>query len=154
MDIEKYDFESALEAGFKTLFDGAGLALRIADDIGEGELPDERLTLEIDTGGPISDEHLNSEHVYDNYGGTFTIEIYTPRVPNDQVQTNPVFKNRHRELVATARKTLEEIPQAVLDTNWPGALSPTKITPASTDRENDKDSQMTTLTYALQFRIA
>lgn len=154
MDIEKYDFESALEQGFKTLFDGAGLSLRIADDIGVGELPDERLTLEIDTGGPISDEHQNSEGVYDNYGGTFTIEIYTPRVPNDQVQTNSVFRNRHRELVSTVRKTLEEIDATILLANWPGALSPTKITPSGTDRENDKDSQMTTLTYALQFRIA
>ena len=154
MDIEKYDFESALEQGFKTLFDGAGLELRIADDIGQGELPDERMTLEIDTGGPISDEHKNAANEYDNYGGTFTVEIHTPRVPNDQVATAAGFKNRHRELVATARKTLEEIDAATLLANWPGALSPTKITPSGTDRENDKESQMTTLTYALQFRIA
>jgi len=33
-------------------------------------------------------------------------------------------------------------------------LSPTKITPTGTDRENDKDSRMTTLNYAMQFRIA
>ena len=84
MDIEKYDFESALEAGFKTLFDAAGLALRVADDIGQGELPDERITLEIDTGGPISDEHQNAQGIYDNYAGTIAVEIHTPRVPNDQ----------------------------------------------------------------------
>lgn len=154
MDIEKYDFESALEQGFKSLFDDAGLVLRIADDIGQGELPDECLKLEIDAGGPISDEHKNSENIYDNYGGTFTIEIQTPRVANDQTAANPLFRNRHRELVATARKTLEEIDAAVLSTNWPGALSPTKITPSGTDRENDAESQMTTLTYAMQFRIA
>jgi len=154
MDIEKYDFESALEQGFKTLFEGAGLALRIADDIGQGELPDERLTLEIDTGGPISDEHQNAAGEYDNYGGTFAVEINSPRVPNDQTAANPLFRNRHRELVATTRKTLEEIDAATLLTNWPGALSPTKITPSGTERENEKDSQMTTLTYAFQFRIA
>ena len=263
MDIEKYDFESALEAGFKTLFDAAGLALRVADDIGQGELPDERITLEIDTGGPISDEHQNAQGIYDNYAGTIAVEIHTPRVPNDQtaaaiqqidsdvytvygagtkdanglyvrngnsadgnpaytlydsdgttalynmwsllkgtwyisssdiddidgltneavyahttpsptpsesgwVSADPLdtaptvskataqtgFRSRHRELVATVRKTLEEIDAAALATNWPGALSPTKITPTSTDRENDQDSQMTTLNYLLQFRIA
>ena len=253
MDIEKYDFESALEQGFKTLFDGAGLSLRIPDDIGQGELPDECLTLEIDAGGPISDEHQNAAGEYDNYSGTFTVEINTPRVPNDQTAAVPIqqvaidayvvsgagtveanglyvsdglvsyqklgsdgsaeyiisrevisgtwvigrtsddavmyaqtsspqstppetgwvssygedpaptlsianaqsgFRNRHRELVATARKALEEIDAAALTANWPGALSPTKITPSGTDRENDKDSQSTTLSYALQFRIA
>jgi hypothetical protein len=154
MDIEKYDFESALEAGFKTLFDAAGLALRVADDIGQGELPDERITLEIDTGGPISDEHQNAQGIYDNYAGTIAVEIHTPRVPNDQTAASGNFRSRHRELVATVRKTLEEIDAASLATNWPGALSPTKITPTSTDRENDQDSQMTTLNYLLQFRIA
>ena len=153
MDILNYDFESALEAGFKTLFDAAGLALRVADDADEGELPDERITLEIDSGGPISDEHLNAERVYDNYAGTIAVEIHTPRVANDQTATSGNFRSRHRELVATVRKTLEEMPQSVLDANWPDALSPTKITPTGTDRENDKDSQMTTLNYAMQFRI-
>jgi hypothetical protein len=154
MDIINYDFESALEAGFKTLFDAAGLALRIADDIDEGELPDECITLEIDAGGPISDEHQNSAGIYDNYAGTIAVEIHTPRVPIDQVATSATFKNRHRELVATVRKTLEEIDATALSTNWSGALSPTKITPTGTDRENDKDSQKSTLNYAMQFRIA
>lgn len=154
MDTTNYDFESPLEAGFKTLFDAAGLALRVADDIDEGELPDERITLEIDAGGPISDEHLNSEGNYDNYAGTFTVEIHTPRVAGGQVATSGGFRSRHRELVATTRKALEEIDAATLLLHWPGALSPTKIKPQSTNRENDKESQMTTLTYELQFRIA
>ena len=70
MDLEKYDFESALEQGFKTLFDSNGLALRVADDVDEGELPDECIRLEINTGGPNSDEHLNAEGAYDNYTRT------------------------------------------------------------------------------------
>jgi uncharacterized protein YbaA (DUF1428 family) len=152
MDILNYDFESALEQGFKTLL--AETAARIADDVGEGELTDERVTVEVVAGAVISDEHQNAANIYDNYGGTLTVDIHSPRVPNDQVATGAGFKNRHRELVATVRKTLEEIDASVLSTNWPGALSPTKITPSGTDRENDKDSQMTTLTYSLQFRIA
>mgnify|MGYP003652734868 CR=1 FL=1 len=154
MNTTYYDFESALEAGFKTLFDAAGLALRVADDIGEGELPDECLMLEIDTGSPISNQHQNNDGIYDNYGGTFTVTIETPRVPGDQVATiGSGFKNRHRELVARSRKTLEEIDAGSLLANWPGALSPTKITPSGSERENDKDSQITTLSYAFQFRI-
>lgn len=154
MEILNYDFESGLEQGFKTLFESANLAARIADDIGEGELPDERITIEAEPGAVISDEHLNAEGNYNNYGGTITLEIHTPRVPNDQSPTDAGFKNRHRELVASVRKTLEEIDEATLATNWPDALSPTKIKPTGTTRENDKDSQMTTLTYELQFRIA
>ena len=257
MDTINYDFESALEAGFKTLFNAAGLALRVADDADEGELPDERITLEIDAGGPISDEHQNADGIYDNYAGTIAVEVQTPRVANDQTaaatiqqvttddytvsgagtieangtytitpgvglytkqsngytiikivsifpslvnweirndsgdslyateETDPAddiqaepsnafitvdgnapaptlskataqtgFRSRHRELVATVRKTLEEIDATALSTHWPDALSPTKITPSGTDRENDNDSQMTTLNYAIQFRIA
>ena len=153
MDTINYDFESALEAGFKTLFDAAGLALRVADDADEGELPDERITLEIDVGGVISDERQRDGGIYDNYAGTIAVEIQTPRVANDQTATSGNFRSRHRELVATTRKTLEEIDASALALHWPGALSPTKITPSGTDRENDKDSQMTTLNYAMQFRI-
>ena len=88
MNTTYYDFESGLEQGFKSLFAGADLELRIADDIGEGELPDECLRLEIDTGGPISDEHQNSAGIYDNYAGTFTVVIDTPRVSGDQTATS------------------------------------------------------------------
>ena len=154
MDLEKYDFESALEQGFKTLFDSNGLALRVADDVDEGELPDECIRLEINTGGPNSDEHLNAEGAYDNYTGTIDIEIKSKRVVNDEKSTYGAIRNRHNQLVAMVRKTLEEIDATVLSTNWPGALSPTKIKPTSTDRENDNLSKMTTLTYELQFRIA
>ena len=154
MDILNYDFESKLEQGFKTLFTAAGAVALIADDVGEGELPDERITLEVVAGAAMSDEHLNSEGIYDNYGGTLEVEIESPRVVNDQVQTGAGFKNRHRELVATVRKALEEIDAATLLEHWTDALSPTKIKPAGTDRENDKESQMTTLSYEMQFRIA
>ena len=153
MDILNYDFESALEQGFKTLFADMTATLRIADDLGEGELPDESIRLEVGSGAVISDEHQNGEGIYDNYAGTLDVVITSPRVSMGDVATDPRFKSRHRELVATARKTLEEIDEATLSTNWTDALSPTKIVPASTDRENDKDSQMTTLTYSLQFRI-
>jgi len=154
MNTTYYDFESGLEQGFKTLFAGADLTLRIADDIGEGELPDECLRLEIDAGGPTSDEHQNAAGIYDNYAGTFSVVIDTPRVSGDQTATSGSgFRNRHRELVARARKTLEEIDATILSTNWPGALSPTKITPSGTDRENDAKSMQTTLSYAFQFRI-
>ena len=154
MDILNYDFESALEQGFKTLFTTAGAVARIADDVGQGDIPDERILLEVVAGAVHSDEHQNAAGIYDNYAGTLEVVITSPRVVNDQVATTAGCKNRHRELVATVRKTLEEIDASVLSTNWPGALSPTKITPSGTDRENDKESQMTTLSYALQFRIA
>ena len=154
MDILKYDFESALEQGFKTLFATAGAVARIADDVGQGELSDESITLEVVSGAVHSDERQNNEGIYDNYAGTLEVVITSPRVVNDQVATTAGFKNRHRELVGTVRKTLEEIDASVLLTNWPDAIAPTKITPSGTDRENDKESQMTTLSYALQFRIA
>lgn len=153
MDILNYDFESKLEQGFKTLLTSVELAPRIADDVGQGELPDESIRLDVVAGAVISDEHQNAEGIYDNYGGTLEVVITSPRVSGDQVATIAGFKNRHRELVATVRKTIEEIDETVLSTNWPGALSPTKITPSGTDRDNDKESQMTTLSYALQFRI-
>ena len=154
MNTTYYDFESGLEQGFKSLFADADLTLRIADDIGEGELPDECLRLEIDTGGPISAEYQNAAGIYDNYAGTFTVVIDTPRVSGDQAATSGSgFRNRHRELVARTRKTLEEIDNDILLANWPGALSPTKITPSGTDRENDSKSMQTTLSYAFQFRI-
>lgn len=154
MDILNYDFESALEAGFKTLFDTVSSTLRIADDLDEGELSDERITLVVDAGAVISDEHQNAAGLYDNYGGTLTVEITSPRVSGDQVPTNSGFKSRHRELVATARQTLEEIDASALSTNWAGVLSPTKITPSGTTRENDNESQISILTYEIQFRIA
>ena len=65
----------------------------------------------------------------------------------------PQFTSRHTELVATARKAIEEIDAAVLATNWPGALSPTKIKPTGTERDNDAEHRVTKLSYDLQFRI-
>ena len=71
----------------------------------------------------------------------------TPTVTSSQ------FTSRHTELVATARKAIEEIDAAVLATNWPGALSPTKIKPTGTERDNDAEHRVTKLSYDLQFRI-
>ena len=85
MEFEKYDFEGALEQGFKALFDTEGLSLRVPDDMDEGELPDECITLEVNVGGPISDEHLNSEGVYDNYGGSFEVTVKSNRIAGDKV---------------------------------------------------------------------
>lgn len=154
MNTINYDFESALEQGFKTLFGAADLELRIADDIDEGDLPDECIRMEVDVGAPISDERKNSEGIYDNYAGVLSVTVDTPRVSSDQVQTSGSgFKNRHRELVARTRQTLEEIDETLLSTHWPDAISPTKITPSGTDRENDAKSQSSTLAYAFQFRI-
>ena len=154
MNILNYDFESALEQGFKTLFDASDVELRIADDLGQGELPDETVMLEIDVGGAISDERLNNAGEYDNYSGGLTLTIWTPRVSGDEVPTNAGFKSRHRELVATVRQLLEEIGASELSTYWSGALSPTKITPTGTERGNDEGKQQSILTYAMQFRIA
>lgn len=67
--------------------------------------------------------------------------------------TRYTFTSRHTELVATARKAIEEIDAAVLATNWPGALSPTKIKPTGTERDNDAEHRVTKLSYDLQFRI-
>lgn len=76
--------------------------------------------------------------------------------PNPTLTKQPAglqFKSRHAELVAIARKTMEEMDTAVLAANWPNALSPTKITPTGTERDNDAESRSTTLSYSLQFRI-
>jgi len=153
MDLEKYDFESALEQGFKSLFDANGLTLRIADDVDEGELPDECVRLEIDTGGPNSNEHLNAENVYDNYTGTIEVSIKSNRVSGDKKSTAQGIRTRHAQLVAMVRKSLEEIDNATIDEHWPNYHAPTKIKPTGTDRENDNLSKMTTLTYEIQFRI-
>jgi hypothetical protein len=63
------------------------------------------------------------------------------------------FTSRHAELVAIARKAIEEIDAAVLLANWSGALSPTKIKPTGTERDNDIEHRVTKLSYDLQFRI-
>lgn len=152
MDLEKYDFESALEQGFKSLFDANNLELRTADDVDEGELPDECLTLEINTGGPASNEHLNAEGAYDHYSGSFELTIKSNRVSGDRASTNSSIRSRHNQLVCMARKALEEIDASVLAANW-SDISPTKIKPTGTERENDKLSKITTLSYELQFRI-
>lgn len=153
MDLEFYDFESGLEQGFKSLFESAGLAVRIADDVDEGEFPDECLTLEVDAGGVNSDEHLNSDGAYDNYTGELTVEIKSNRVSGDRASTDSTIRTRHAQLVAMTRKALEEIDNATISTNWPNLHAPTKIKPTGTERENDKISRMTTLNYELQFRI-
>ena len=153
MDLEFYDFESGLEQGFKSLFESAGLAVRIADDVDEGELPDECLTLEVGAGAVNSNEHLNSEGVYDNYVGELSVEIKSNRVTGDRTSTAPNIRTRHAQLVAMVRKTLEEIDNTAIDENWQNMQAPTKIKPTSTERENDNLSKMTTLTYELQFRI-
>ena len=153
MDLINYDFESQIEQGFQTLFDSIGKKLYTADDV-DGELPNEHIKLEIDTGGPNSNEHLNAGGVYDNYTGSIEVTIQTPRVADDQVTITAGFKSRHAELVAITRKTLEEIDATVLSTNWPNALSPTKIKPSGTERDNDAEHRTTVLSYELQFRIA
>ena len=250
------------------MFESIDKRLYTADDL-DGELPNEHIKIEIDTGGPNSNEHLNAGGQYDNYTGSIEIVIQTPRVADDQVaitkndgeysyivsgagtvavngdyvrvgdvntlpyyvkydtdgisilyhlysavgigiptpgqlwlidddldgnlslystgllspiqltppltgwivdqddrgdepaptlaiaQSTPIqFKSRHAELVAITRKTLEEIDALVLSTNWPNALSPTKIKPTGTERQNDAEHRMTRLSYELQFRIA
>ena len=152
MDLINYDFESAMEQGFKTLFNTAGIDLHIADDV-DDDLPDENVRLDLSVGSVISDEHLKDSTIYDNYGGALEIEIQTPRVADDQIAVAVGFTSRHTELVATARKAIEEIDAAVLATNWPGALSPTKIKPTGTERDNDAEHRVTKLSYDLQFRI-
>lgn len=153
MDLEKYDFESALEQGFKSLFAADGIELRVADDLGEGELPDECLTLEVNPGGPISDDHLNSEGIYDHYSGTFEVAIKSNRMVGDKVSTSSAIRSRHNQLVCRARKALEEVSASDLSSNW-GDIVPLRITPSGTERENDNLSKVTTLSYELQFRIA
>lgn len=151
MNIEKYDFEGGLERGFKALFEASNVALITADDI-DLSIGNEAVTMQIDTGGPGSDEHLNSDGEYDIYTGSLDIEVRTLRVSNDQ-PTNSVFKNRHVELVANARQLLEEIGATEISTYWPDAHAPTKIKPTSTQREVDHEFRYTRLSYEMQFRI-
>ncbi len=153
MDITNYDFESGMEQGFKTLFAASDIELRIADDIGEGDLPDEVVTLEMDTGGPASDEHQNDAGEYDNYTGSLEIEIKSLRVSGDKVATNSNFRSRQAELVATVRKLIEEIGATEISDYWPNAHKPVRIMPTGTQRENDAKHRMTTLSYEIQFRI-
>ena len=90
MNIQNYNFEGGLEIGFKSLFSASDMELRVADDIDEGGLPDECVRFELDAGGPISNEHQNASGEYDNYSGTFEIEIRTPRVGIDAPTPIPV----------------------------------------------------------------
>ena len=121
MDLINYDFESAMEQGFKTLFKTAGIDLYIADDV-DGDLPDEHVRIELSVGGVMSNEHLKDSTIYNNYSGAIEIEIQTPRVADDQVALAFGFTSRHAELVATARKAIEEIDERGLCTNWPGRI--------------------------------
>jgi hypothetical protein len=150
MDVIKYDFESALEQGFKSLFSAASFTLLIADDYEEGEIPDEALLLTVDVGGVI-EEKRNSENIYDHYSASVEIETRTHRV-NSTAATDARFKSRHNELVANARKLIEEIPQATIEANW-AEVAPTQIMPSGTERENDESHRMTTLSYSVQFRV-
>ena len=152
MNIQNYNFEGGLESGFKSLFIASDMELRTADDIDEGGLPDECIRFELDTGGPISNEHQNADGEYDNYAGTFEIEIRTPRVEID-TPTDSAFKSRHVELVAKTRQLLEEIGVTEISTHWPDAHAPTKIKPTGTSRETDAEFRITTLSYEVQFRI-
>lgn len=151
MNIENYDFESVLEQGFKSLFDASNIELTIADDV---DLPisDEAITMQIDAGGPGSDEHLNAAGEYDIYTGSIEIEVRTLRASIDTV-TNPAFKSRQTELVASTRQLLEEIDANALSTYWGGAISPTKIKPIGTQRDIDAEFRSTRLSYEMQFRI-
>jgi len=153
MNIQNYNFEGGLESGFKSLFIASDVELRTADDIDEGGLPDECIRFELDTGGPISNEHQNADGEYDNYAGTFEIEIRTPRVTEEAPDDPVAFKSRHVELVARTRQLLEEIGATEISTHWPAAHSPTKIKPTGTSRETDAEFRITTLSYEVQFRI-
>ena len=89
MDTINYDFESQLEQGFQSLFESIDKRLYTADDL-DGELPNEHIKIEIDTGGPNSNEHLNAGGQYNNYTGSIEIVIQTPRVADDQVAITKV----------------------------------------------------------------
>ena len=91
---------------------------------------------------------------------TTWIEITGAPSPDGQLPVPTVtkspplqFKSRQAELVAITRKTIEEIDASVLLANWPNALSPIKIKPTGTERENDADHRVTKLSYEIQFRI-
>ena len=74
--------------------------------------------------------------------------------PAVTASTIPAFRSRHSQLVATVRKTLEEIDAALLAKHWPGELSPTQIIPSGTERSHEDQQRMTALSYSIQFRIA
>jgi hypothetical protein len=74
--------------------------------------------------------------------------------PAVTASTIPAFRSRHSQLVATVRKTLEEIDAALLAKHWPGELSPTQIIPTGTERSHEDQQRMTALSYSIQFRIA
>jgi len=118
MELINYDFESAIEGGFAKLFAASNIDLRIADDIDEGELPDECVLLELDSGGALGEQHQNAAGEYNHYSGTLDLTIRTPRVSGDQVATTAGFKSRHTELVARTRQLLEEIDSADITANW------------------------------------
>jgi hypothetical protein len=151
MNIENYDFESVLEQGFKSLFAASDIELTIADDV-DLAISDEAITMQIDAGGPGSDEHLNDAGEYDIYTGSIEIEVRTLRASIDTV-TNSAFKSRQSELVAGTRQLLEEIDANALSTYWGGAISPTKIKPNGTQRDIDHEFRYTRLSYEMQFRI-
>ena len=154
MDLINYDFEGGLEPGFKNLFAAAGIKILIDDDLPKGDLPDERILLEVNAGEVISEDHVNAANEYDNYNGTIDVEIQTLRVTGDKVPLSAGFKSRHAELRAKVRQQLEEISESDISTYWPGAQAPVRITPSDTDRQTDEKYRTTTLTYTMQFRIA
>ena len=118
MELINYDFESAIEGGFAKLFAASNIDLRIADDIDEGELPDECVLLQLDAGGALGEQHQNAAGEYDHYSGTLDVTIKTPRVSGDQVAVQEGFKSRHTELVARTRQLLEEITADDITANW------------------------------------
>ena len=74
--------------------------------------------------------------------------------PTVNASTIPAFKSRHSQLVATVRKSLEEIDAAILAKHWPGNLSPTQIIPTGTERSHEDQHRISALSYSIQFRIA
>lgn len=157
MDVLKYDFESELEQGFKSLFSAANYALLIADDFVTNEIPDECILLTLQTGGAISENHKISDvgghpdGIYDHFTATIEIQVKTHRV-NINSPVDSRFKNRHNEIVANVRKIIEEIGSAELALHW-GSVAPVMIMPSGTERENDESHKMSMLSYSAQFRV-
>jgi hypothetical protein len=151
MNVENFDFESALEQGFKDLFASAGLDVIVSDDI-DNEITEEAILFSVNANSPVGD-HLNSEGNYDLYSGILEVEVRTLR-SNLTSPTNPAFKSRQTELIANSRKALEEIDQSKIASYWGGAIAPTIVKPSNTFRDVDSQFRYTRLSYEIQFRVA
>lgn len=159
MPLATYNFETHIEAGFKAaLLAFSEITARTpADDHKQpfqGEIDGEQVILTCEVGASLSNEHLNIDSELDHFNSVLSIAIQTPRLDSSQTPA-PFIQDRHDFLIASVRRCMHSADGvAAVNAAFIGALvDPVKILPTASSREANKTHHITTLIFALQFKV-